>query len=169
VTATKRRSRPPRLADELEAAGWTVERAKVDAERMIRAQHPIGEVISVIFERNDRGQDVFLAAERNYDDGQREELFSVAEVRQRLIPVVPFRLDAPAEQILAAVAGRTITWRNELTGRLECGEAPRGGPHLKLIGGSTDPDNDGSHRVLSFPSATGGFRAVRIDRITKIS
>ena len=166
MTATKRKSRPAQLADEIEAAGWTVERVKTDHVRSIRAQHPTGEVIIIAFARNSQGRDVYVGGERYFAGGaKREDVLSVAEVRKLLVPDVPFKLDAPDAEVLAAVAGRAIEWRNEMTHKTEAAAVPRGGPHLRLE--ITEVTHLTGARVLSFASPTG-FRSVRIDRITKV-
>jgi hypothetical protein len=170
VTATKKQSRPAQLADEIEALGWTVERSKDGERRTLIGEHGDRKV-KVVFERNEQGRDVFLRAlAREGEPGtEPERLLSIVEVRAFVTkaPDVPFALDDDNATVLAAVAGREITWTNSMSCVAESAVVPRGGIHLKLehvaARGVTE-------RVLSFPSTSGGgFRSVRIDRIIKVS
>lgn len=182
MTATKKQSKPARLADEIESLGWRVERRKNGTQRGVRAQHPDGRVVIVEFVRKQLSgpiggqRDVFWKGEAFVHDAsgevERIELRGIAEAMRiiRAAPDVPFALDASDDAVLAAVAGKVIEWVGRLTGKAQSGAVPRGGVHLRLVSGTTSrgeaiaPED----RVLHFTDPHG-FHAVRLATIVKVS
>lgn len=152
---------PERTAQAIEAAGWTVGRNLDGAprRRRLHCMRPGGEVLVLVWERNDRNRDVLVTGEYYHDGGQ----FTAVTVAQALKiaaqPSVQHLAALPDAEALAVLAGRTLTWTNSFTGKSVTAALPRGGVHLKLADG-----------VLSFASADGGgFRTVRLTAITKIA
>lgn len=165
-----KKSRPARVADEIEAAdrGWEVERIK-DGNRRVIVARRAGSRVLVEWRRDGNGRDLFFTGEHfvQYEGSEVcEESFSnvSAKVREMTAPpAVPFDPETSSDaDVLAAVAGKTVTWRNSVTGCLSAGDVPRGGVHLTLTG-------SGASRTLSFPAAGQGFRSVRLSAIEKVS
>ena len=173
MSAASRLSRPEKLAQQIEKLpGWSVERSKEGAYRTIRAQHTDGRVTIMTFVRTSVApvRDVFAGGER-FVGTERFEVSNVSATLREMAapPDVPFKIGDPSEEILAAVAGKTVTWRNRTTGKIESATAPRGGVHLTLKH-PTVPGAPTGERVLSFPSKDGGgFRSLRLDQIVKVS
>lgn len=68
------------------------------------------------------------------------------------------------EEVISAVAGRTITWQNAYTGEHEKGHVPRVGKWTAVGCSSV------GRRYLTFADAAGtGFRSVGLDAISRIS
>lgn len=171
MTATKRQSRPARIADEIEAAdrGWTVERRKSGPERTVYATRE-GETVTFVFTRYASGRDVLLRASSWTTDGPVEISNVAAKVREMTAPPDrPFALDDLDETVLAAVAGRRVEWTHRITGKIEEADVPRASVHLTLKH-PTVPGYASGERVLSFADAAGGgFRSVRLDQIRKVT
>lgn len=73
--------------------------------------------------------------------------------------------------ILAACAGKKITWRNSLNAEfLENGVCPRGGIHFKITTVPEGLPGEG-RRILNFISQdfSGGYRACYVDAIVSVS
>ena len=164
------------FASEAEALGWEVERkAFADGSRLVRASRG-REHYELFWNVNDRGNLVYHSGERWTADTQPEEVTNVkaalrdmAKIRAANGALLPFDPEGDDDKtVLEAVAGRTVRWRNSISGEVEEGEAPRGGVHLHITQGPKG--ENGGARILNFPDRhVTGFRAVYLDQIGEVS
>jgi len=173
-----------KFADEAEALGWEVERIRLYDDDLDRA--PVRVVIAtrndeetyeLRWVRNERGNMVFASGtyrsarertpRRNVRAVLREMALSPAiEGNGRL----PFDADHDDDRtVLAAVAGKTVFWRNSISGIEQHDDCPRGGKHLSLSPyiNAVDGTNVARNRALNFPGSHG-FHSVRLSAITKV-
>lgn len=175
---------PALFAAEARVAGWevrekrTVSTYTVAAERVERTGLTLPtEGIAARWRVNDKGHLRFERAARRVSvpmaDGSvelRDEPLTLKAARAGLHEPLPhvrdgevYRLPwspgAPLSEIMAAVAGHTIVWRNGTSGKLEEAAVPGSGLHMRLT----------LDEILNFASADGGgFRSVRLSAIRKV-
>lgn len=152
---------PETVAARIREAGWEVEIVDLPVAfgAGIRATRP-GEKLTVTFDPK------FSYGRHWIGETEQDRLATVAAVLAVARAVM--RGDGVAgladADVLAAVAGKTVRWRNSITGKLEHGDVPRGGMHLRLFPAARPPD-----RILQFTDADGhGFRNVRLAAIEEV-
>jgi hypothetical protein len=153
---------PIAVADRVREAGWDVDFYSVPPRfRAVRGH----EKITALF-----GEDRKLVRARYFYREVDETIYTclaskpmitgvltVARSEPRDLPFDPTDDDAT---VLAALAGRTITWRSAHTTTPQTGNVPRGGLHLKL-------SYSGAGRCLTFVDHLG-FHTVRLAAIEKV-
>jgi hypothetical protein len=160
-----------KFADEAEALGWEVERERLpEGGRLVRAMRG-DEIYELAWHRNIAGNLIFAYGSYSAPSQGAVEVKNVKQVLRDMTQVrspngslLPFDVyTADSVEILKALAGRSITWINSITGLEEQGDLPRGGMHYTLTG-------EAEHRVLHFPDQVHtGFRSVRLSAITRVS
>lgn len=164
-----------RFADDAEALGWDVEREKLpEGGRLVRAWRG-DEGYELAWHRNSNGTLVFAYGTYSAPSTPNVEVANVKQVLRDMAKVraangalLPFDIENDDDvTVLSALAGRTIQWRNSLSGMIEEGVLPRGGLHFKLTQGSRG-DNGGA-RVVNFADQIHtGFRSVYLDSIVEV-
>lgn len=158
-----------KFATDVEAleAGWVVERIKLDNHRTVIATRPNERVYAEW--HIDAGVCSFAAGEwsrAGFDNKSwtiiRRMLREMAKPPLQLAGDdyvrLPFTNRSPTEYVLGCVSGKTINWRNSITGKLESGNVPRGGLHLK---------HDPVKRTITFADGRG-FHTVNISAIRSV-
>jgi hypothetical protein len=203
TTAIKPLSKAQRFANSAEALGdWTVERRKdQEGNRTVIATRG-DEVFTFTWQPNPGGRGSLKFAGGVHSIGEHSEEYANVKGALRLMaePAGVVRIEhkaprrsAPGEptrrrvvripfdpatsedkEILAACAGKRVTWLNTFSGMEETGMCPRGGIHYRI-----DPSvsGDPAERVLTFcdqshlfhREGTAGFRSVRLDAIKNVS
>lgn len=78
---------------------------------------------------------------------------------------IPFASDAPAEEIIAAVSGKRLTWKNGLDGLYPITRVARVMPNSKTI--AIAEDNNG-RRTLTFPEYQGMIRTIDLAKLISV-
>jgi len=176
MTATKRQSRPARIADEIEqnGRGWAVKRHRLFEDpsvRLIEATRG-DEIVEMTFDRkegtNGRVVDVLREGRASDDGGETWRYFvNIAGELRRMAepPAVPFGLDDPDHEIIAAVLGRTVHWTNSISGIAQQATVPTSAKHVNIWNVVRSGE-----RHLTFPDLAGeGFRTIRLTAIERVS
>lgn len=165
-----------RFADAAEDLGWEVNRIRDTDEhgnatgtRIVKAKRG-REQYNFAWTPNDADVLVFDGGYHWIDD-QAEEFSNVAAALRAMaepaqhitpegkrLPFDPFN-DTDSD-ILDRLRGRTITWRNSISGAEEEGDVPAHGNHTKI--------RMVHRRVIDFAATEGGFRTVMLDAIVKV-
>lgn len=168
-------SKAARFADDAEALGWEVERERLpEGGRAVFAIRG-DECYHLVWHRNSHGNLVFAYGEHWQHIGTdpaeapaeihnvKAALRDMAMRRSANGALLPFDPAADDEKtILSVLGGKTIEWRNSITGATEEGDLPRGGMHFKITDGPKG-------RTLHFPDRVHtGFRSVYLNSITKV-
>lgn len=149
---------PEKTAQAIEALGWTVERQR-DGDKRVLVCTRGDDVVKLRWDRNERNRDVFTRGlQRRADDTGCE------------IDSASYALAVCAEQdgkslahlddetLLATLEGKTVAWRNRISGGLEAASS------VKMIEVTMRPNG----RSIGFTSPEG-FRAVYLAQIEKVS
>lgn len=177
----KRTSKAQQFALIAEGLGWGVERVKGKKDptaRRVTATR--GDEQYVMTWSRATGRERFMGG--MYIIGDRREpvtlVKTVTEAMAQLprsahkhadghISALPFDPAQSSDiEIIRAVAGRKIVWRNTISGLNESGVVPRGGLHLRM------ERSKSGKRILSFVNAEAHFsayRAVDVATIRKVS
>lgn len=175
MTATLAPTKAARFADDAQALGWEVEREKLpEGGRLVRASRG-DEVYELAWHRNSGGTLVFAYGSYSAPSSPAVEVVNVkaalrdmTKVRSTNGALLPFDVENDDDaRVLTALAGKSISWRNSISGLIEDGVLPRGGLHFTLTQGSRGAN--GGARVVNFADQIHtGFRSVYLDSITEV-
>jgi hypothetical protein len=153
MTAPTKLSVPEKTARAIEALGWTVERQR-DGDKRVLVCTRGDDVVKLRWDRNERNRDVFT---RGVWIGV-DSIESVSEAFKMLAEQNGASLaHLDDETLLATLEGKTVVWRNRISGQLD--ESYVG----KMIEVTMRPNG----RSIGFTSPEG-FRAVYLAQIESV-
>lgn len=157
MTAPTKLSVPEKTARAIEALGWTVERQRDGDKRVIRGERG-QHVVKIRWDRNERNRDIFTLG-KLWRDGDEVTFESVSEALKLCAEQNGASLaHLTDETLLTSLTGKTITWRNRISGQLDESYVDT------MIEVTMRPNG----RSIGFTSPEG-FRAVYLAQIEKVS
>jgi len=168
------------FAEAAAALGWEVKRKKLeDGDRQVSATRGAESFVFVWEHDDETNKDIFIVG-YYYVNGQEQVWKNVAKALRHMegepdnistqgerivrLPFDPFTADDKA--VLDALAGKTVTWTNTLSGADDYATLPARGKQTKLeyrYGEALD------HRTLTFAAVDSGFRSVRLCQLVGVS
>lgn len=166
------------FAEAAKALGWEVKRKIVDGDRFVIATRGAEQYAFVWEHDDDTDRDNFASGIYTVE-GQSQEWSNVSKalrlmaedekstrVVEARVVSLPFDIFTDDDKtILDALAGRTVTWTNSMTGADEEGTVPARGKHTKIeyrAGETLDA------RTITFVAVGTGFRSARLNTIVEV-
>lgn len=154
MSAPAKVSVPEKIAQAIEALGWTVERQREGDKRVLVCTRG-KDMVKLRWDRNERNRDVFT---RGMWVGA-DEIESVAVALKLMAEQNGASLaHLDDETLLATLEGKTVVWRNRISGQLDESFVSR------MIEVTMRPNG----RSIGF-TAPEGYRAVYLAQIEKVS